>query len=394
MKQLFATCLVFFAALFGLQPQATAQFYDTAAPYAILVEGETGEVLFEKNADARFPPASMAKMMTTYIAFEMIERGEIGLDDTTTVSPDTWRKWRLQGSTMFLKAGDEVTIRDLLLGIIVQSGNDATVALAEALAGSEELFVHWMNQKAADLGMANSEFHNSNGWPSEGQGVTARDLAKLAWRTARDFPELYRMYAERSFTYGEDPNGTPITQSNRNPLLYTVQGADGLKTGHTEEAGYGLTGSAARDGRRLIVVVAGLESERARAAEAQRLLEYGFRNFKTYQLFSAGQVVENAPVWLGAEGSVPLVVREDVAYTLSRGARANMVAKVVYESPIPVPIEAGQTLARVVVSTPNQADRIVPLVAGKDVGKIGPFGRLGALFSYLIFGNTAAPEGE
>lgn len=383
LKTLFTLVFIAFPAL------VQAQQYDTPAPYAIMVEANTGEVLFEKNPDVPFPPASMAKMMTTYIAFEMIKRGEFKLLDTTNISTETWRKWRLQGSTMFLKAGDDVTIEDLLYGIIVQSGNDATVVLAEALAGTEGLFVDWMNAKADEMGMTGSYFMNSNGWPAEGQVVTARDMATLAYHMVNNFPELYAMYAVKSFTYGVTPEGAPLTQSNRNPLLYTVDGADGLKTGHTEEAGYALTGSAKRGDRRLIIVLSGMNSVSQRTSESRRLLDYGFRAFKTYNLFEAGQVVENAPVWLGEVGTVPLIVEEEYNVTLSRAARSRMVAKVVYDSPIPAPIEAGQDVAHIVISTPDGEDKIIPLKAGVAVEEVGPFGRLGALFSYLIFGNTA-----
>ncbi len=376
-------------AFMALSSMAQGQDYDTPAPYAIMVEAGTGEVLFEKNPDVPFPPSSMAKMMTTYIAFEMIKRGEFKLSDTTMVSAETWRKWRLQGSTMFLKAGDDVTIDDLLHGIIVQSGNDASVVLAEALAGTEGLFVDWMNDKARELGMSNTVFMNSNGWPADGQVVTARDMATLAYNMIKIFPELYAMYGVKNFTYGVDPEGNPITQSNRNPLLYTVDGADGLKTGHTEDAGYALTGSAKRGDRRIIIVLSGLNSISQRTSESRRLIDYGFRAFKTYDLFKAGQVIENAPVWLGQSGTVPLVVSEDYSVTLSRSARNRMVAKVVYDSPIPAPIEAGQDIAHIVISTPDARDKIIPLSAGEAVEEIGPFGRLGALFSYLIFGNTA-----
>ena len=311
------------------------------------------------------------------------------MDDTTIVSDEAWRNWRLQGSTMFLKAGDAVTIGDLLRGIIVQSGNDATVVLAEALAGTEGLFVDWMNATAEDLGMNNSIFMNSNGWPAEGQVVTARDMATLAYHMVNNFPELYEMYGERSFTYGIDPEGNPITQFNRNPLLSTVDGADGLKTGHTEEAGFALTGSAMRGDRRIIIVLSGLQSMRARAAESRNLIDYGFRAFRTYDLFEAGSIVDEAKVWLGDKGTVALKIEEDVAITLSRPARSRMTVKVVYEGPIPAPIEEGQDIAHLVISTPDLEDRIVPLVAAEAVDEVGMFGRLGALFNYLIFGSTA-----
>ena len=377
-RRIFLFTLVFLAAWSG---SALAQSrFDTAAPYAIMVEAATGEVLFEKNADVPFPPASMAKIMTTYLAFEMIANGEVSLDDTTIVADETWRQWNNQGSTMFLKARDEVTIADLLRGIMV---------LAEALAGSETLFVEWMNAKADELGLRDSVYMTSNGWPAEGQVVTARDLAMLSYYMISNFPELYKMYAQRNFTYGVDLAGNPITQRNRNPLLGRVDGADGLKTGHTDEAGYGLTGSAQRGDRRIIIVLSGLTSIRQRTVDSRSLINYGFNAYKTYSLFKAGDVVEDAAVWLGEEGKVPLVVDADVAITLSRSARNRMLVKLVYQSPIPAPIEAGQDIAHLVISTPGAEDRIIPLTAGRAVEEIGSFGRLGALFSYLIFGNTA-----
>jgi len=394
MNAALAAVFTFLAAIGIAAAGAKAQGFDTAAPYAILVEAETGEVLFEKNADAIFEPGSMAKMMTVYIAFEQIHKGELKLTDTAVVGADAWRRWRQQGSTMFLKAGDSVTIEDLIRGIIVHSGNDAAAVLAEALAGSVSSFVEWMNDKARELGMSHTIFHTTNGWPSDGQQATARDLAALALRTASDFPELYHYYAEKSFTYGVDLKGNPITQPNRNPVLYNVEGSDGLKTGHTEQAGYGLAASAARDGRRIVLVVAGSTSERERSSEAQRLIEYAFRNFRTYTLFKAGQVIETAPVWLGEEGAVPMVPEKDVAMTLSRIERNRLVAKVVYESPVPAPIEAGQAIGHIVVAIPEHEDRVIPLIAASAVEKVGPFGRLGALLSYLIFGSTAASSGK
>lgn len=365
-----------------------SQAFDTAAPYAIIVEEETGEILFEKNADATFEPASMAKMMTVYIAFELIHKGDLKLTDTTVVSADTWQKWRQQGSTMFLKVGDTVTVQDLIRGIIVHSGNDAAAVLAEMLAGSESAFVGWMNEKAREIGMTHTVFHTTNGWPSEGQQVTVRDLAKLAVRTTQDFPELYRFYGEKSYTYGLDLKGRGITQPNRNPVLYNVEGGDGLKTGHTEAAGYGVTASAIRDGRRVVLVLSGLASERQRSSESQRLLEFAFRNFKTYDFFKAGEIVETAPVWLGVENTVPLTVEKNISLTLSRIDRNRLKAKIVYNSPVPAPIKAGQAVGRVIVSVPNRPDRVIPLVAAQSVDEAGLFGRIGALFSHLFFGSS------
>ena len=367
---------------------ASAQTLSTPAEHAILVDTTTNTVLFEKSADTQFPPASMSKMMTTYIAFEMIRRGEVALEETTIVLEQTWRDWRLQGSTMFLNAGQEVTIGDLLRGIIVQSGNDACVVLAEALAGSEDVYVGWMNEKAGELGMTGTLFKNSTGWPAEGQVVTARDMAILAERVIEDFPELYKMYAETSFSFGTDPQtGKPITQNNRNPILYMVDGADGLKTGHTEESGYSLTGSAIRDGRRIIMVVSGLESSGARSRESQRLIEYAFRNFKILKLFEAGQVIEEADVWLGDAGQVVLTVAEDINVTMSRNQRRKMTVTLAYDGPIPAPIKKGTPLATVRISVPDREDLVVPLVAASDVGEKRGFGRIGAALMHLIFGS-------
>ncbi len=387
---LLAPFFVALALLAAVTGNAVAQNISTPAEYAILIDATTDTILLEKNADTPFPPASMSKMMTTYIAFEMLKRGEISMGETTVVDRETFRKWRLQGSTMFLNAGDEVTIAQLLRGIIVQSGNDACVVLAEALAGSEDIYVQWMNEKAEELGLTGSVFKNTTGWPAEGHVVTARDMAILAERLIEDFPELYKLYAETSFTYGTDPTtGEPLTQPNRNPILNgSVAGGDGLKTGHTEEAGFGLTGSAIRDGRRIIMVVAGLDSSAARARESQRLIEYGFRNFKVLKLFSAGQVVEQAPVWLGEKGKVPLVTASDVNVTMSRNARRKMKVTLAYDGPIPAPIKKGTPLATVTITMPDREPLVIPLVAGRDVGNVGGLGQVGAALKYLVFGSS------
>jgi serine-type D-Ala-D-Ala carboxypeptidase (penicillin-binding protein 5/6) len=383
------TSLIVITAVITAIGNARAQSISTPAAHAILIEVETGEILFEQEAEVPFPPASMSKMMTTYVAFEMIKMGVFGLDDTTQISEEVWRQWRGRGSTMFLNAGDEVTIGDLLRGIIVQSGNDACVALAEAMAGSEAAFVEWMNIKADELGMSGSHFTNTNGWPDEGQVVTAHDLGLLASHLVADFPELYKIYSETSFTYGIDPSsGRPITQRNRNPILGRVEGADGLKTGHTDESGYGLVASAMRDGRRLVLVISGLDSERARSREAQRLLEYGFRNFKTYELFNAGQRVAEGNVWLGNKARIGFIAEQDVAVTMSRFDRNRMTVTLVYDDPIAAPIAAGQVIAHVRVSAPNRDDLIIPLVAADNVENMTGFDKLSAAFNYLLFGSS------
>ncbi|RMF11900.1 MAG: D-alanyl-D-alanine carboxypeptidase [Alphaproteobacteria bacterium] len=382
-------------ALFVPSP-GRAQGFTTAAKHAILIEQETGTVLYEKAADERFPPASMAKMMTLYILFEQIHSGALSLDDTTRVSSHAWKRWAgSEGSLMFLSENEEVSVEQLIRGIIVASGNDACTVVAEMLAGSEDAFAQWMNAKAEELGMTNSHYRNASGWPAPDQYTTARDLALLADRTIRDFPELYHYYGEKTFTHGRDfRTGQPITQHNRNPLLYRVEGADGLKTGHTKAAGYGLTGSAKRGDRRLIVVVSGLSSQSERSRESQALIEYGFRAFRTYPLFAAGEPVVNADVWLGEAAKVPLVVENSLVLTLSRRDRAGMKVKVRYAQPIPAPIVKGDRLGELVITWPSRSEPlVVPLLAGESVAQVGGFGKIAAAFEYLVFGSSGTREG-
>ena len=389
-----AVCRSIIVAFIVIAAPATirAQGLDTTAKHAIMVEVETGDVLFSKAPDTRMPPASMAKMMTLYVAFEQINEGSLSLEDTTVVSEQAWKRWAgSEGSLMFLGVGEEVTVHELLMGIVVSSGNDACTVLAEMLAGTEEAFALWMNEKAAELGMDNSHFENASGWPHPDQHTTVRDLATLAEATVRDFSELYaRYYPQRSFTYGKDfRTGDPITQSNRNPLLYRMDGADGLKTGHTEAAGYGLAASAERNGRRLVLVVAGLDSVAARAREAQSILEYGFRAFDTYTLFEAGETVGEADVWLGTAPTLPLMVEQTIKLTLSRRARAGLKMVLSYDNPVPAPIAAGTPVATVNVTAPDLEPLSIPVVAGTSVEQIGGFGRIGAALEYLLFGSAA-----
>ena len=359
-----------------------ARAFETAATEAILVDAETGAVLFEKNADEITFPSSMTKMMTIYIVFEHLADGSLSLDDELPVSE---KAWRMQGSKMFVEVGNSVRVEDLIRGVVVQSGNDATVVLAEGLAGSEEAFAREMTEKAHELGMANSEFRNASGWPDPAHHTTARDLATLALRTIEDFPQYYPYYAEEVFTWNE------IEQHNRNPLLYNTPGADGLKTGHTEAAGYGLTASAQRDGRRLILVLNGMSSTEERASEGQRLMEYGFREFESYDLFAADETVSEAEVWLGEEDTVPLVLGEPLSLTMSRSARQDMTVKVVYEGPIPAPIAAGQPVARLVIEAPDMPTVERPLLAGTAVPELSMLSRMGAAIGYLVFGPPDGP---
>lgn len=367
------------AALLATPIAAQAPSFQGGAPVAYMIDLSSGAELFVKDADRRMPPASMAKMMTAYVAFDLIKKGELKLDQRLRVRPETWQRWHgpSAGSTMFLSPNQEVTVADLLDGVVVVSGNDASVVLAEGIAGTEEAFAGLMNAKAKELGLANSNFCNSNGWPDEGcTYVTARDLGKLAAATVTNFPELYqRFYPKREFTFGETMGGSPITQPNRDPLLGRVNGADGLKTGHTEEAGYGFTGSAERDGRRLVMVVAGLDSYGGRAEESIRFMEWGFGAWRARPVVSQGKRVTTAEVQLGSEAEVGLVAPKNLTVTIPAGASPDMEAKVVYTGPIKAPIAAGQHVADLVVTMPGMAPQTMPLVAEAAVEEAGFFGR-------------------
>ncbi|GAA0730070.1 D-alanyl-D-alanine carboxypeptidase family protein [Sphingomonas japonica] len=362
---------------------AAGPTFTTPAPVAFIQDLSSGAVLYAKDADRRMPPASMAKMMTAYVAFDLIRKGELKLDQMIRVRPETWRQWHgpEAGSTMFLSPNEEVSVENLLNGIIVLSGNDACVVLAEGIAGTEEAFVELMNQRGKALGLTNSRFGNSNGWPDEGRTyVTARDLAHLAAATIEDHPQLYKkFYSRESFTWGETLGaGNPITQANRDPLLGRVSGADGLKTGHTEEAGYGFTGSAEQNGRRLVMVIAGLTSSNQRIAESVRLMEWGFGAWRARPVVAKGKRVETADVQLGSEGEVGLVAPKDLTVTVPAGMSDTLTARVVYQGPIKAPIAAGAHVADLVISSPGMDDQRLPLVAETAVEEAGFFGRVWA----------------
>lgn len=366
--------------------EASAPALQTTARQAIIVDYQTGAVLFEKNADERMPPSSMSKIMTAYMVFKEIKEGRLSLTDTLPVSE---KAWRMQGSKMFVSLGEQVKVEDLIRGMIIQSGNDACIVLAEGIAGSEEAFAERMNEEARRLGLTGSNFRNASGWPDPDHYMTARDLAILAKRLIDDFPEYYKYYSEKSFTYGVDAKGTPIRQGNRNPLLYKNTGADGIKTGHTEAAGYGLTASAVRDGRRIIMVLNGMPSMRNRAEESERLLDWAYREFGTYGLFKAGQTVETADVWLGDKPTVQLVAPKDIFVTMPRRARSQMKVAVVYDAPVPAPIAKGAEIGKLIVTAPGIQTVEVPLVAEADVNQLGFTGRIGAALGYLIWGAGA-----
>ena len=350
---------------------------ETTAREAFLIDATTGRVLLDKNSDVSMPPASMSKIMTIYMVFERLKDERLALDDELLVSE---KAWRMGGSKMFVEVGKTVRVEDLLRGVIVQSGNDACIVLAEGLSGTEEAFAEEMTRKAREIGLTGSSFANATGWPDPNQRMTARDLATLARRIIEDFPEYYHYYAETEFTYGG------IRQMNRNPLLYKSLGADGLKTGHTEEAGYGLTASVVQGDRRIILVLNGLGSQKARSEESARLIGWALREYDNYTLFKPGETVDEAPVWLGEAANVPLVMPEGVTVTLSRKARRDMRVTVVYDAPIPAPLRAGQEVAKLVVNAPGEEPVEFPLMAGADVERLGIFGRVTTSLQYLVFG--------
>ena len=346
---------------------------DTLARQAILIDFDTGAILLEKNPDERMPPSSMSKLMTMYVVFDLQKQGRLQLDQMLPVSE---RAWRMGGSKMFVHVGNQVSVENLARGVIVQSGNDACVVLAEGISGSEQQFAELLNDYGRRLGLRDSTFRNATGWPDPEHRMTPRDLATLARRIISDFPEYYRFYNERSFRWND------ITQENRNPALARVPGADGLKTGHTEEAGYGLTASAIRNGRRLILVVNGLPSMRARAEESERLLEWGFREFDNVVLFRAAETVEDVPVYLGERPAVPLVAGRDLVLTMPRQWRRSLQARVRFDAPIPAPVSKGQELGTLLVSGQGVPEMEVPLIAGADVDKLGLISRIPAVIGH------------
>ena len=357
---------------------------DSSAEFAFVTDFGSGKVLMEKQPDALMKPASMAKIMTVYIAFERIADGSLSLDDTFLISEKAWRKG---GSKTFVEVGKEVSVRDLLYGVVVQSGNDAAIAIAEGISGTEEGFAEEMNYVARKLGMENTVFRNSTGWPDPEQHTTARDLNILATALIREFPvdeypELYPMFAEQDFTY----NG--IKQGNRNPLVYGTQGADGLKTGHTEESGYGLVGSADRDGQRVVMVLNGMESMKQRSSESRRLIDLMFREFKLYRFYEKDQPVDRANVWLGTKNKIDLVLEEPLHLVMARSDRRKMKVLVNWNDPVPAPITAGQPIGTLVLELPS-GKTTYPLLAAENVDSLGMFDRVGEALKYLIFGAGA-----
>jgi len=366
-----------FAILAALLLAPAARADTTIAPHAILIDGTTGTVLLEKDADTPLPPASMSKLMTVLMVFERLKAGVLSMDQTFPVSH---KAWKMGGSKTFVRVNRRVSVADLLRGVIVQSGNDASIVIAEGISGSEEAFAEAMTARARELGLTSVNFTNATGWPHPQHEISPRDLARLAQILVTEFPEYYGMFAERDFEFNK------IKQRNRNPLLGRVPGADGLKTGHTNAAGYGLTASAERDGRRLYLVLNGLKNSRARARESERLIEWGFREFEAYPLVKRGDTVERAAVWLGSVDHVPLVPDRDVVLSLKRQARSGLKASVRWTGPVVAPVKEGQQLAVLRLEAPGIQPVEHPLYAGTDVERVGFFGRIFERMRAMIFG--------
>lgn len=373
MPALLLRATVLLAALAALPAHAAT--VDTIARQAILIDTTTDTVLMEKAADERMPTSSMSKMMTAYLVYDALRDGRITLD---TKFPVSKKAWQTGGSKMFVQINDTIRVEDLLRGLLIQSGNDAAVVLAEGLAGSETAFADRMNEMAKKLGMNASHFVTSNGLPDPEHYSTARDLAILAERMISDFPQYYRYDGEREFTWNK------IKQGNRNPLLYRDMGVDGIKTGHTDSGGYGLTASGVRDDRRLILVVNGLPSMQSRADEGARLLEWGWSQFRLYPLFKAGATVDEATVWLGTEDKVPVTVAQDLAMTLQPADFDKMTVTARFQEPIEAPIAKGQVLGEIDIAPPDGPVRKVPLVAAQDMPEASIFRALGMKLGLLL----------
>ena len=339
--------------------------FDGDAPTAILIEANSGSVLFEKNADELRAPSSMMKLMTAETVFHAIKQGEVKLTDEYRISENAWRKGGAPsgGSTMFAAIHSKISVDDLLHGAIIHSGNDACIALAEGIAGNERIFADMMTKRARELGLTQSIFANSNGLPDPGNKMTVRELAKLARYVVQTYPDLYKLFGEREFTWNK------IRQQNRNPLLTSLEGADGLKTGFTKEGGYGMVGSAVQNGLRLIVVVNGLEDPDDRASEAKKMLEWGFRNFEARTLFAAQQLVGYAKVFGGESRSVKLASPEPIKVMVQKNGTDKLIARVIYSGPVRAPIEAGQPVGVVRVWRGTNVAMEAPVFAAEPVGK-------------------------
>ena len=354
-----------------------ARAFETRAKAAWVYDMSTGTVLLEKNAHEKLPPASMSKLMTINMLFEALRDGRVRLDDRFPVSSHAKS---MQGSTMFLNETDRPTVEELIKGIVVLSGNDACVVVAEGLAGTEEAFARKMNERAKALGMTDSTFANASGWPNPNQRMSMHDLGILAARLIREFPEYYGYFGLTEFPYD---NRAPDNRFNRNPLLKLGIGADGLKTGHTEESGYGLVGSAIQNGRRIVVVITGMATDRERSQEAERILNWAFREFVEKTVATKGTRITDADVWMGSKTKVGLVLDQDLSMLLPSLAQDKLTAEVAFTTPIEAPIAEGQKLAEMTITVPGMEPTTVPLVADQPVAKGGFASRMKTAFGVL-----------
>ena len=370
------------AAIAATAPGQKKEEFATAAPYAILIDADSGSVLFEKAADQATPPSSMAKLMTSEVVFHELTESKLKLDDEFQISEDAWRRGGAPShtSSMFAPIYSRVRVQDLLTAAIVQSANDACIALAQGIAGNETAFAMKMNARAKEIGLTSSNFTNATGLPDQGLKSTVRDLAKLAQYLIKTYPDFYKYYGEKEFTWNK------IRQQNRNPLLAMNIGADGLKTGYTEDGGYGLVGSAERDGLRLIVVINGLKSEKERGEEGRRLLEWGFHGFETKMLFAEGQIVGEARLFGGEQMHVPLVGQDVIALMVPRGNNDRISAKVVYNGPVLAPVARGQPIGKLRVSRGDRVALEAPLIAAESVGRGGMARRALDAMGELVIG--------
>lgn len=376
------TAFTLAALFFATAASAQESPVTTPAKHAIIMDYATGAILFEKDAETPTAPASMSKLMTVALVFERLKSGELKPTDELMVSERAWRE--REGSTMWVRVNTKISVMDLLRGVIVQSGNDACIVLAENIAGSEEAFAQLMTRKAREWGMNDSTFANATGLPDPKHLMSMRDLAILSRKIIHDYPEYYALFAEREFTWEK------IRQPNRNPLFDLVDGADGLKTGHTEESGYGLAGSAVQDGVRRIIVLNGLPSDKDRAIESQRLMRIAFNDFTTKALYKPGDVVGDALVFKGASTSVPLIAKEPVMMIMHRSLTDAVKATIVYEGPVAAPIAENQQIGYLRVETGAGDAREYPLFAGRAVKETGIMGKIVLAAKTLL----SRPQGE
>ena len=378
-KKEFIFSILFFFLLSSLK----ALPISTTAKYALIVDYDTESILYEKEADAKIFPASMSKLMTLYILFESISNGTVSLDDEFLVSKKAWKKG---GSKMFLEPNSKVKVKDLIKGIIVQSGNDACIVVAEALSGDEDSFAKLMNIKANNLGLRNSNFINSTGWPDADHYMTSNDLAKLSIRIIKDFPEFFHMFKEKEYTYNN------IEQNNRNPLLFSYNFSDGLKTGYTEDSGYSLAATAKKNNKRVILILSGMESKKERKKESIKLFEWAFREYTNVSLFKKDEAIIEADVWLGKKAIVELYSKKDVLFTIHKKDLRKFQALVSYNSPIPAPIKENVEYAKLVITNTVNGNLEYSLFAKNKIEKAGIFKKLTSALSYLIFGGYAEKE--